>query len=505
MIVYAENGTGFELGNCIGSGGEGKVYEILKKPDKVAKIYNDAETAAKAEAKIEAMIGLYCTDSFKKTGLAEKSTWPLGTLYDADKRFIGFAMRKINAGRELDEFYKYPVSKSENVSMRERVDCLIGLCELVEKFHGIDQVIGDFNPGNITADKNMNVTLMDADSFHISYGGKKYPCLVCLKGYFAPELLKKLKGTNLENYKGVTFTKETDRFSLALHCFKMLMNGCDPFLYQSEKDDSVSSPNMVRDNHVKEGKSPFFTPILHYTVPDYAPDINMLPATIKDMFKRAFKDGCNDPAKRPGATEWKNELIKYRAGLKCCKSDKLHYYGSRLSNCPYCEADKRYNKRISGLTTLSPKANVPVFKPTGTGTVTGAATVNTNKGNNTSAVAVSNEEGKYWAITLFVTAGILLLLEFLVFRHAFWALSSKNVVLTNIAAVGGFIAGIIGAVVYNIKLAKGGGAGGYPSRDYVLSVMMGLVIAFVFGFFVSVLFVLIIILAVIVLLLALCL
>ena len=497
MVVYAENGTKLELGSCIGSGGEVKVYDILKKPDKVAKIYNDAETAAKAEAKIEAMIGLYYMDSFKKTGLSDKSTWPLGTLYDADKRFIGFAMKKISAGRELNEFYKYPVPANETVSMKERVDCLINLCDVVEKFHDIDQVIGDFNPGNITVDKKMNVTLMDADSFHISYGGKKYPCHVCLRGYFAPELLRNLKGTSLEKYRGVTFTKETDRFALALHCFKMLMNGCDPFLYRSEKDGSVSSPTMVRDNHVKEGKSPFFTPILNYSVPDYAPDIDMLPADMKDMFKRAFKDGCNDPSKRPSATEWKNELKKYRSGLKCCRSDKLHYYNSRLSKCPYCETDKKYSKKISGHTSPPAPVNIPLFRSAGT------TNGKTQTGKKATAVAGNNEEVKYWVITLFVTAGILLLLELLVFRHAFWAISSRSVVLTNIATVGGFIAGIIGVIVYNTKLAKGGGKGGYPDRDYVLSVMMGIGIAFAFGFFTSIFVSLIFIIAIVLVLIGL--
>lgn len=77
-------------------------------------------------------------------------------------------------------------------------------------------------------------------------------------GYVAPELIKACKGTTYADCPGPTFTEETDNFSLAIHCFRMLMNGCHPFICQRQLKRAGSAPApKSTDKRIECGETPF--------------------------------------------------------------------------------------------------------------------------------------------------------------------------------------------------------------------------------------------------------
>ena len=90
---------------------------------------------------------------------------------------------------------------------------------------------------------------MDVDSFHFTALDEKlYKCEVCAPGYIAPELVKKCKETTYGEYAGETFNKMTDRFSLAVHIFRLLFNGAHPYNCQeilSENSACISTIKSV--------------------------------------------------------------------------------------------------------------------------------------------------------------------------------------------------------------------------------------------------------------------
>ncbi|MBR6874131.1 MAG: hypothetical protein IKN17_11565 [Ruminococcus sp.] len=367
MIVYTQANTPIDLSDKpLSKGGEGSVYELKNYPGRVAKLYNTMQDAAKRESKITEMVRFSKTASFQNARIARHIAWPLAPLYDAKRRFIGFGMQKIKSAYELDQLYEYPPKKAHGFSTADRVKCLISICETIEALHSQGQVFGDFNPNNIKINSDCSVTFIDADSYHFRSGFREYRCTVCLEGYAAPEVIRNVMGTNYEKCPGKTFTKESDCFALAVHIFRMLMNGIHPFsgVKLSPRKGSPAHP-VRKDKMVELCQTPFFNPRCTRTPSPYAPDLSLLPDYMKELFKRAFIDGDRDPSRRPDAREWKQALVRFSGELVRCRRDKLHYYRRGLRTCPYCEVEDR-RARKHALPTSNTHALAPARQQPGT-------------------------------------------------------------------------------------------------------------------------------------------
>lgn len=479
MNVFTITGKTIALKEpALKSGGEGAVYEIIGYPYKVAKIYHDIADAKKRENKINEMVKISNGASFRSTNITQDVAWPLSPLFDKNHNFIGFGMNRITATTELDDLYVYPPKQNVNVTIENRIDCLISLCGVIDRLHSTGQVFGDFNPNNIKIKSDRTVSFVDADSYHVNSSGKEYRCVVCAPGYVAPELIKACKGTTYEDCPTATFTKETDNFALAIHCFRMLMNGCHPFICQRQLKRAGSAPApKSTDKRVELGETPFFKTIPNYTTPAYAPDINSLPSYIRDLFKRAFVDGHANPKARPSAVEWKNALTKYRSELTRCKANHSHFYWKANGSCPYCEADNRYGKKmgtsivsISSMSAsngvISNSKTIPVSKP--------AAASFAGK-----STASSGTAFWFWAVTIVASIIVLLLLGSYALPPLYDSIAGEEWV-TAVGTYGGCIAGFVGTIIYNSCWAPGKSTGKHEWYEYVLSVLTA--IGFVFGF-----------------------
>lgn len=484
MNAYTLNNTTLALKEPpLSSGGEGTVYEILGYPNKVAKIYHDASDARKREDKIKAMVNISGDYSFRSANISQDIAWPLSPLFDSNHNFIGFGMNRISASTELDDLYVYP-SKSGAISIKEKIDILINLCDVIDRLHLIGQVFGDFNPNNIKIKSDGTVNFVDADSYHIKNGGKEYRCVVCAPGYVAPELIKACKGTNYEDCSTTTFTKDTDNFALAIHVFRMLMNGCHPYICERHLKRAGSAPApKSTDKRVESGETPFFKTIPNYTTPHYAPDINSFPPYIRDLFKRAFVDGHSNPSARPRASEWKSFLIRYRGELvKCNHGNHDHYYWKGSYTCPYCDADNRHKQKM-GKVAITPKSQITQSTVTNhtSGSYVAKKVASSVPVNATVATTSSSVKSSvFWFITITCSVIMQILLGMYVFSNIYWMVF-ENETMVLIGVTGSMVAGIIGSILYNVKWCNGRVTGTHKWWEYILSLLTSMGFAVGFG------------------------
>lgn len=493
MDAYTLSGKMITLQEpAIKSGGEGAVYNIIGYNNVVAKIYLSKADAKERESKIREMSSLSETLGFRKTNILDDVAWPLAPLFNKAKEFIGFGMTRITAKYELDDIYSLSQKTNAGMNTSEKIKILISLCSVVEKLHSCGQIFGDFNPNNIKIDGNCNVKFVDSDSYHFNAGKSVYPCVVCAPGYVAPELMKKCKGTTYSEYfskGGITFTKETDNFSLAIHCFRMLMNGCHPFTCKKHIKNIGSTPAPSVDKRVEKGETPFFTNVANFTTPDWAPDITCLPMYLRKMFERAFVDGHTNPNARPSASEWKQTLIKYQNEITKCHVESRHYYWNQLKACPYCLASDRGKKNLIATMGGSVRPQMNVNRGNTTGNASAASQV--VKSNSTTKNSFSNalntsvtkpkNAGTYWTITIIIAVIIQMLLAMYAYAPIYFSMVGEEWVMW-IGAVGSAISAVVGVVMYGMKWS---GANSYPYDfkwyDYIVSQLTGLGFAIGFG------------------------
>lgn len=333
------------------SGGEGGVYGIVGMQDKCAKIYHNNVALSETENKLKVMVKRPPNEL-----VLSQIAWPLDLLYSQTGAFVGFIMPKIDVSDELIGVYEYPPTKYKNLAYNQKLIIAQNICAVISGVHDAGFVFGDFNPNNIGVDmKSGKVAFWDTDSYHIKdlMSGKTYRCKVCLDGYVAPELLSKCKqmnpktgkSYNYENAPLETFTQETDRFALAIHIFKLLMNGYSPFggIIANRPLDSSLAPGIGND--AVERDQYCFKPGNTHISPA-VPDKSVLPRDIIMLFDRAFIDGRNNPSKRPTAREWHKALVGFEKQLVQCRTNTIHQYLNGLNQCPWCEIDKRFNVGI---------------------------------------------------------------------------------------------------------------------------------------------------------------
>jgi serine/threonine protein kinase len=383
------------------SGGEGKIYHIPKETGKtvavgkkVAKIYH--AVTPELENKLK-----YMVVNPPDPSVLNQVAWPLDVVYDASNKFSGFVMPELKINAELKDVYQYP--PSVGLSSTQKVIIAENICAVISAVHNAGYVFGDFNPCNIGVDKGSGkVAFLDTDSYHVfdKTNNTHYRCKVCADGYAAPELLEicanhaaahpKDSKQTYAKAKLPTFTKETDNFALAIHVFKLLMNGFTPFGGIIETiTPSQASPSMgnaaVRRNEYsfRPGYKPMSPAV---------PPLDIFPQEIADLFTRAFLViGTIDPSQRPSSIEWHQALTRYEASLVDCPNaldrntkKPLHQYHKKNSACPFCEADVRYQNAISGnkgqqttspSTPVSPLQQKTYGQPqTGSGTPTSTGT-----------------------------------------------------------------------------------------------------------------------------------
>lgn len=480
---YGSNGVNYVLDNQpLASGGEGAIFKVQSSPGLVAKIYHSATPTI--ERKISVMVSHPPAPK-----VAAQMAWPIDIVRDSSGQFKGFIMRKLDTTHELLSLYKYPPMEYAGITLRHKFIIAQNICTVISGVHKAGYVFGDFNPMNIGVNlRTGTIAFFDTDSYHICDPSthQTYRCSVCLSGYVAPELIAACKSYQKTNpqVKDVyatmplpTFTNETDNFALAIHIFKLLMNGFTPFngitasTAISQAAPGLGDAAVERDNYCFK---PGFRPMSVAT-----PPLDSLPKYIQDLFQQAFIQGRNQPSKRPTADEWYLALERYEKELVTCSSNQNHLYYKGLSNCPWCEADARYAREISPAAITPAPQIQPIIPPNST--ISNYTPPSQNSSNITSPVqpqTVWQKASTFWAITLIASAILSAVFVVLGGYSPYGGSSFGNELANGIAdfldVLAPFIlfgGGIAGTIFYNVKFAVKN-TNRYTTKNYVLAILM---------------------------------
>lgn len=340
------------------TGGEGSIYTINGDSSLLAKVYHPNILDQELEEKLKTM---YQNPPARE--VLSQIAWPVDILYDGQKRFCGFLMRKLNVTHELKEIYEYPPVALKNVTLQHKLIIAQNICYVISAVHRAGYIFGDFNPMNIGVNINDGtVAFFDADTYHFkdNCSGHTHRCKAGCPGYVAPELIATCRKYSI-SHPGAkdayahaplpTFTLETDNFALSIHIFKLLMNGYTPYNGIPETSSvSLASPGqgdvaVERNNYCfAPGKKPMSSAM---------PEMSSLPSDVQALFARSFETGYGTPSARPSADEWRNALSNFEQSLRQCSQDRTHLFYKGCSSCPYCAADARYKHEMQLASTPS--------------------------------------------------------------------------------------------------------------------------------------------------------
>ena len=376
LSYKGSKGNTYTIGAKIKGGGEGTVYEVVGHQNKVAKIYLPKILSERKnlENKILAMIKQPVKNAIDSSGHVF-ICWPEEAIYDNSGFFCGFIMPKASSVTKLQLLYLSDTRKQKlpNFTWKVLLVIAFNLANAVNSVHAAGHIVGDFNPNNVLVDNNGKVTLIDVDSFDIKSDGNRYPCEVGVEDYLAPELQGK-------NMKHANFTEESDRFSLAIHIFQLLMDGNHPF-HSAVKSNLNSKHTSPIAPHIANGECGYIKQSNSGEIPPGAPPYTMLPQKVRDSFLQVFSytSALNSiVANRPTAYDWAMILLDVynnQPTNTCTKiKNQIHVYPTTISYCPWCDCEQK--KKIAHTNALAviqppgqpaiPKQNpfAPIFAPT---------------------------------------------------------------------------------------------------------------------------------------------
>ena len=345
-------------GKLIKDGGEGYIYETPDNSNLLMKLYKEKDLSGNTIVTNELDSKLkYMVDNPPEV-LVSKGiiAWPMKRLNDKHGNLAGFIMPRLDFDEHIQQIYSYrhPTLEAAEYqkfpSIESRIKTAINLCSAIDELQRKGYVFGDFNHHNIGVNYSTGqIYFMDCDSFHITDNtGVVYRTNVIMPGYLAPEIIshcrkERAEGRpySLDKVALPTFTKESDLFCLAVHIFKLLMNGVDPFKgVKNEAEGSDAAPfhgneAIERNTYVfREGYKPSAV---------FCPPADTLPPEIQDLFNAAFIYGKPISIQRPSAADWYITLNRFLSSeLVQCSNNKKHQYYKHLTECPYCITDDRH-------------------------------------------------------------------------------------------------------------------------------------------------------------------
>ena len=477
MVYTGKSGKSYTtIEPAIGTGGEGSIYKIKGSSDSVLKVFKNDKRTETRHRKLLAMINSPMTKN-----AMQQVTWPMDVVYE-NGNFVGYVMPAIKNNEDLNVMYsdKYKCTFSEKITIARN------LCAAINSVHDAGQVCGDLNPKNISVDPyTAKVTLVDTDSYHISErnSNRIYRCEVGLPEYLPKEIQAKMKnGYRLDNAPLPTFTKQTDLFALAVHIFALLMNGCHPFACATSTGTnigslSVSQPSIAAPqpiDNICTGFFPFYQKRSGISIPKYAPDFDMLPQNIKNLFIRAFVDGHTNPSRRPDAVEWYNALTVLEKNLTTCKKNKKHIYPSHLKKCPWCELENKMKAALPP----APIVKKPTVKPQ-----IPTKPIQKPQPNNKEGLAST---GAFWFITLVLAVATQFIFHYATQNSLIYSIFGSttksgfenwgNNLAISIGPWGFAICAFIGTCIYNSSCTEGE-LYGFRFKHYLISYIVSIISA----------------------------
>jgi DNA-binding helix-hairpin-helix protein with protein kinase domain len=321
--LFDHLGQPVRIGQRLGTGGEGVVFEVATAPDMVAKVYHEPPGAQK-EAKLRAMVSL------GRAELIKVAAWPTATLHERPGGpTVGLTMRRIRDYQEVHTLYSPAHRKTAfpQADWRFLVTVAMNCAAALLNLHECGVVVGDVNQSNVLVSAAGVVALIDCDSFQIQANGRPFPCEVGVPLFTPPELQN-------QSFRGLVRTPNHDRFGLAVLIFHLLFMGRHPFSGRFLGRGEMPLERAIAEYRFAYGAS---ARAHQMQPPLYAPAPSAASPLLAGLFDRAFTRGSERPNSRPSGAEWFNSLKAFGGSLRSCAADPGHFYPPHLGACCWCE------------------------------------------------------------------------------------------------------------------------------------------------------------------------
>lgn len=294
MIIFNESAHALDL---MTEGGEGRIYEY---EDVYAlKIYKDSVDKEEKREKLQILM---------KKRLPSNIIGPLELVYDINKEFSGFMMKKVR-GEEFKRLSSKKFVISNNITKDVISDMLMQVKETIKRLHSEGIYIGDLNDLNILFDKRFRVYFIDIDSWSV---GLAHKCTVANELFKDPNLVKN------------NFNQNTDQYAFAVLIYKALTR-LHPFGGVIKSNRQINTLERMMQNLSVFNVSDIIIP------PMVDKDCFFSSKLINDL-RNIFVGG-----QRFLVDE---NLDDFGENLKYCKNHQDYYY-SLYNKCPICELDAK--------------------------------------------------------------------------------------------------------------------------------------------------------------------
>jgi DNA-binding helix-hairpin-helix protein with protein kinase domain len=311
------------LGDELGRGGEGSVFEVVGNPSVVAKVYHKTPLPEDQVAKLRVMSSVW------SAGLEKISAWPRTLLFDpVQRKPCGLLMSKMEGARPLHELYGTTARRRHfpDVGWHHLVLAARNSAAAFNTLHSAGIVVGDVNQGNLLVDSKMCVRMIDCDSFQIARDGKTYNCPVGSPHFTPPEL----QGQRLRD---VVRTVNHDRFGLATLIFHLLFVGRHPFAGRFRGQGDLSIEKAIAESRFAFSRNKAETQV---DPPPASLLLEDLPQSLADLFEAAFRPKQIRGNFRPSPEQWMKELDLLIKRRKACNIDPMHVFAPEAGRCPWC-------------------------------------------------------------------------------------------------------------------------------------------------------------------------
>ncbi len=315
-------GSTLELGECLGQGGEARVFALKSNPDMAAKLYH--HPTAERSQKLAVMIA-HPPAQLTVNGQPVLA-WPTERIFARIDTgpVTGFLMPRVAAGVPAVLLYntKSRLASQPGFNWRYLVRAAMNLSLTFQKVHDSGYVVGDVNDQGVLVTESAVVALVDCDSFQVTdpRTGQVFRSTVGTSLFTPPELMGR-------SFAAIDRTQNHDLFGLAVIIYQFLM-GCHPFQVKLPAGQDM----FEIEDCIKRGLYPDVAPAAAQS--PASPPLYVLPRTTRALFRAAFGLAGDD---RPTAAMWTQELWSIDRSLRLCATNANHYFSSHLTNCPWCD------------------------------------------------------------------------------------------------------------------------------------------------------------------------
>jgi DNA-binding helix-hairpin-helix protein with protein kinase domain len=324
-------GDAYQLGAEVGSGGEGVIHAVARRPELLAKLYRRAPSRFDVE-KLDALVRATTPD------LLSVAAWPTDCLKNGAGAVVGFVMPRVLDGRPLYELYspRSRVQHFPSADFRFLVHVAANIARLFAAVHQAGFIMGDVNHGNILVRNDGTVAAVDCDSFQVG-DGARFPCPVGTELFLAPELAG-------QNLWAVPRTANHAAFGLAVLLFHLVFMGRHPFAGRFLGAGEMPIEKAIAECRFAYSRDARRT---RMAPPPFTPPLSVAGPATADLFERALhQDGRRGG--RPSAEEWLKALDALKGSLVVCGAVSWHQYASGIKACPWCAIEQGSKAKLFG-------------------------------------------------------------------------------------------------------------------------------------------------------------